>query len=116
MALKLDELFPDTTEEQVVKMIHDLYMAGKSTKELGEVLDVTDVTIRKYFKKYNLSMKRHGGQYTGKHVQISEEEYKSTPAKDLMKKYDISQFTYYQLTKQYPSRVGRSKKYDKTRG
>ncbi len=114
MALNLDDLFPDTSEEEVVKMMHDLYMAGKSSKELGKVLDVTDVTIRKYFNKYNLPMKRHGGQYTGKHIHITEEEYMSTPAKELMKKYGISQFTYYQLTKTYPSRVGRKKKHDST--
>jgi hypothetical protein len=112
MALKLDTLFPNMSEEAVVKVIHDLYCAGKSTVELGKTLDVTDVTIRKYFIKYNLPLKQQGGLYKGKQIHISEEEYLANTTKELMQKYKCSQFTIYNLTKHYPSRVGRSKKYE----
>jgi len=111
MGLNLEKFFPNMSEKEVVNFIFSLYDAGVSSKEIGKALDVTDVTIRKYFIKYNLPLKHPGGAYKGKLIHISEEEYKANTTKELMKKYDCSQFTIYNLTKHYPSRVGRSKRY-----
>ena len=114
MSLNLDKYFPGKSEEFVVDLLYNLYTSGTSTKELGKALDVTDVTIRKYFNKYNLSLKQHGGQYKGKEVKITEEEYKTKSTKELMQEHNCSQFTIYNLTKNYPSKVGRTKRYIKT--
>jgi transposase len=111
--LELKDLFNTCSEQEIVQTLHDLYVAGASSSELAKALDTTDVTIRNYFKKYNLPTKKHGGLYRGKNIQISEEEYKKYTTQELMDLKRCSQFTVYQLTKNYPSRYGREKKYAK---
>jgi hypothetical protein len=107
------EIFENLPEEEIIKWLYNLYISGVSTRDLAKKLDTTDVTIRKYFIKYNLKLKSHGGQYKGKQIKITEKEYRQYTTKELMLKYNCSQFTLYNLTKGYKSRVGRTKKYYK---
>jgi transposase len=115
MTLILMDIFEEDDEEKAVKDLHNLYLSGASTTKLAKALGTTDVTIRKYFKKYNLKIKEQGGHYTGKHILITEEEYKTLSTKELMKKYNCSQFTLYNLTKNFESKCGREKRYFKVK-
>lgn len=111
MTLELKQIFPDKSEEEAVKELHSIYLKGASSREIAKALGTTDVTILNYFRKYQMEIKTQGGHYEGKHISIQEDEYLNMTTKELMEKYHCSQFTVYQLTKRFKSRVGREKKY-----
>jgi hypothetical protein len=99
------------TEEEAIQQLYKLYLEGASTTEIGDTMGVTDVTIRRLFKKYHLNLKPQGGNYKGKSITITEQEYKLYTTKQLIALKGCSQFTIYQLTKNYPSKRGRKKVY-----
>lgn len=111
MTTDLKSYLNKDTEEEAVKELHTLYQLGASTAKIGESMGVTDVSIRRLFKKYSLPINQQGGGHYSKHITITEEEYKTLTTKQLIELKKCSQFTIYQLTKHYPSKRGRKKVY-----
>ena len=100
---------PAKSEKEAVKWLHRMYLRGISSTKLANTCGVTDVTIRNLFKRYNLRLKKQGGHYTGKHIEIPESDYKALTYAQLAKKYECSHFTVYHCIKKYlPKRVRRS--------
>ena len=114
MTTDLKDILETKEEKEAIEYLHSLYTTGNiSSSEIGKALGVTDCTIRNWFKRYDLPLKKHGGLYKGKGVKITEEEYLKFTTKELMEKYNCSQFLVYQQTKNFKSRCGKKKKYAK---
>ncbi len=97
------------TEEETIKVIHYLYITEKySITKLAKKLEVTDVSLRNWFKKYNLRTFKQGGHYKGKQVVITKKEYMSMTFKELCNKYSISPSQVYRLTRKYPRKLKRN--------
>ena len=87
-------------EEAGVRRIYALRQQLGLTAVM-ELCRVSDVTLRLWFKKYNLPLARHGGGYRGKDITITEEEYRNGTYKQLAKERGVSTGTIYRRIKKF---------------
>lgn len=98
---RIIDLMEAKDEEEAIRKLHVIRQTLGLQAAL-KVSQVTDVTLRAWFRKWKLEVPKQGGHYLGKvDVQISEEEYQNSTYAQLAKKYGVCMKTIHRRIRKY---------------
>ena len=102
------KILKDSDFSNPMLLLIDRYVEkGLSLSEIAREFNTTHMTVKNYLTRFGIPLRGRGGDNSTKSVNITYEDYVKMTYEELAKKYEVSLYTVWSRTREFPSKRGR---------